>query len=292
MAVSPDGKIFVSAETMDHVVHRWDLSTGEQLSPLDSSPQKSIGCMVFSPDGRSLATGGQDGTIWLWELHTGRRRHVMRGHKGLVLSLTFSRDGRRLASGSKDTTVLVWDLTDGLSIAPSNDFIAEQLHGFWRDLAGDDAAKAYRSIWQLASAPKQSLPFLQARLRPIPVPDAKRISQLLADLDSDNFKVRTTAHEELQKLGEAAAVPLRATAEKPPSPEVGRRVKELLDKLKTEQRTPSPERIRILRAVEVLEHIGTSESRQILKVLADGAAGAQLTQQAKASLDRLTKRAN
>lgn len=292
MAVSLDGKVFVSAETMDHVVHRWDLSTGDQLSSLDSSPQKSIGCMVFSPDGRSLATGGQDGTIWLWELRTGRRRHVLRGHKGLVLSLTFSRDGRRLASGSKDTTVLVWDLTDGLSIAPSNDFTAEQLDGFWRDLAGDDAAKAYRSIWHLASAPKQSLPFLQARLRPIPVPDAKRISQLLADLDSENFKVRTKAHEELQKLGEAAAAPLRATAEKPPSPEVGRRVKELLDKLKTEQRTPSPERLRILRAVEVLEHIGTSEARQILKALADGAAGAQLTQQAKASLDRLTKRAN
>ncbi len=235
---------------------------------------------------------------------------------------------RRLASGSKDTTVLVWDLSTGLNAARPNALTAEQLDGSWRDLAGDDAAKAYRrsrpkltsvsdasqkrrrqrrfceaslnlelilgrlrSIWQLAGAPKQSLPFLNARLRPIPMPDMKRISQLLADLDSEDFKVRAKAHEELEKFGEAVADPLRQTAEKPPSAEVGRRVKELLDKLITEQRTPSPERLRVLRAVEVLEHIGTPEACQILKRLANGAAGAQLTQEAKASLDRLAKRA-
>ena len=289
MAVSADGKTFVSAGTRDNRVHRWDLSTGEQLSYLDCQ-QKSIGCMAFSLDGRTLATGGQDGTICLWEMRTGSRRLVLRGHKGLVLSLTFSRGGRRLASGSNDTTVLVWDLTAGMSIATSKALTAEQLDGLWSDLAGEDAAKAYQCIWQLASAPKQSLPFLQERLRPIPAPDAKRISQLLADLDSEDFKVRTAAHEELEKLGEAASAPLRVATEKALSPEVSRRVKELLNKLKTERRTPSPERLRVLRAVEVLEHIGTPEARQILKKLADGAAGAQLTQEAKEALGRLSLR--
>jgi WD40 repeat protein len=289
MAVSADGKIFASGTT-DNLVHRWDLDTGEQLSSVDGQ-QKTIDSLAFSPDGRSLASGGQDGTIWLWETYTGGRRLVLHGHKGSVLSLSFSRDGRRLASGSKDTTVLVWDLTAGSSIDPSKDFTAEQLDGLWRDLAGDDAAKAYQSIWELASLPKRSLPFLNARLRPIPIPDVKRISQLLADLDSEDFKVRTKAHEELEKLGEAAAAPLRQTAEKPPSAEVGRRVKELRDKLKTEARTPPPQRIQVLRAVEVLEHIGTLQACQSLKGLANGAAGAQLTQEAKASLDRLAKRA-
>ena len=292
MAVSADGKIFVSAGTMDSLVHRWDLNTGEQLSSLDCSPQKSIVRLAFSPDGRTLASGGRDGTIWLWEMRTGCRRHILHGHKGSVLSLAFSRDGRRLASGSEDTTVLVWDLTDGLSMAAPKNFTAEQLEGLWRDLTDDDAAKAHRSIWQLAGAAKKALPFLQGRLRPIPAPDAKRVAQLLADLDSDSFKVRTKAHKELEELGEAAAASLRETAEKFPSAEVGRRVKELLDKLKTERRTPSPERIRVLRAVEVLEHIGTSAACQILKDLAEGAAEAQLTQEAKASLARLAKRAN
>lgn len=292
MAVSADGRSFVSAQTMEHLVHRWDLSTGEQLSSLDSSPQKSIGGMAFSPDGRTLASGGQDGTIWLWEMRTGRRRLVLQGHKGSVMSLTYSRDGRRLASGSRDTTILVWDLTAGMSRDRPKDLTTEQLDGLWRDLADEDAAKAYRSIWQLASAGKQALPFLQARLRPIPAPDAKRISQLLADLDSDQFNVRTKAHNELEKLGEAAAASLRQAAEKPPSAEVGRRVNELRDKLKTERRTPSSERIRVLRAVEVLEHIGTPEASQILKILANGAAEAELTREAKASLDRLARRAN
>jgi hypothetical protein len=204
--------------------------------------------------------------------------------------LTFSRDGRRLASGSRDTTVLVWDLTDGIGTAPSKELTAEHLNDFWRDLTAEDAAKAYRSIWLLASAPKQALPFLQARLRPIPTPDPKRVAQLLADLDGENFKVRIKAREELTKLGETIAQALHATAEKPPSAEVARQVKDLLEKLKIEKKTPSAERIRILRAVEVLERIGTSDARRILARLAEGATEAQQTQEAKASLQRLAQR--
>jgi WD40 repeat protein len=149
LAVSPDGQIFASG-TANNRVHRWDLRSGEALSSLDGQ-QKSISCLAFSPDGRTLASGGKDGSIWLWEMLTGQKRLVLRGHKGPVLSLAFTRDGRRLASGSKDTTVLVWDLTAGLGAAHPKEFTAEQLDGFWRDLAGDDAAKAYSGMWSLAS---------------------------------------------------------------------------------------------------------------------------------------------
>lgn len=289
MAVSPDGKIFASG-TNRHGLHRWDLSTNEPLSSLDGQ-QKTIESVAFSPDGRMLASGGEDGTIWLWEMLTGRSRGVLRGHRGPVLFLTFSRDGRRLASGSKDTTALVWDLTDGIGTAPAKELAAEQLNDLWRDLAAEDAAKAYRSIWLLARAPKQALPFLQTRLRPIPTPDPKRVAQLLADLDSERFKVRTKARAELAELGETVAQPLHAAADKRPSIEVVRQVKELLEKLKTEKRTPSAERVRSLRAVEVLEHIGNSEARRVLATLAEGTAEAQRTQEAKASLQRLAPRA-
>ena len=54
---------------------------------------------------------------------------------------------------------------------------------------------------------------------------------------------------------------------------------------------PSPEQARALRAVEVLEHVGTAEAKRVLETLAAGAAEARLTQEARASLRRLDARA-
>jgi hypothetical protein len=51
----------------------------------------------------------------------------------------------------------------------------------------------------------------------------------------------------------------------------------------------SPQRLQALRAVEVLEHIGSPEAIKVLEYLSQGAPGARLTQEAKASLDRLHK---
>jgi cell division septum initiation protein DivIVA len=72
-----------------------------------------------------------------------------------------------------------------------------------------------------------------------------------------------------------------------PSPELQQRIQQLLEQLET---VPSAERLQALRAVEVLEIAGTPEARQLLEVLAKGAPEARLTQEAKASLERLTKR--
>jgi len=47
-----------------------------------------------------------------------------------------------------------------------------------------------------------------------------------------------------------------------------------------------------LRALEVLEQVGTPEARQVLTTLATGAPHARLTREAKAALDRLSKRAS
>lgn len=70
------------------------------------------------------------------------------------------------------------------------------------------------------------------------------------------------------------------------TPRKRRRVEALLGRL-VNPWTPSPEELRAVRALEMLEQINTPVARQILQRLAKGAAHAPLTQQAKASLQRL-----
>ncbi|SHN46587.1 TIR domain-containing protein [Cryptosporangium aurantiacum] len=75
-----------------------------------------IRSMAFAPDGDTLATGGNDGTLMLWDVHDATApRPLIAGvpaHAGAVRSLAFSPDGSTLASTGMDSTTSLWDLTD------------------------------------------------------------------------------------------------------------------------------------------------------------------------------------
>src|SRR5262249_34892283 len=138
-----------------------------------------------------------------WEVASGTRRGELRGHEGAVASLSFSADDRQLASGSTDTTILIWDVNRPLQPAKFKERLtATELAAHWQALAQPDAAKADTAIWSLAKAPQDSVPFLKKQLRPVARPDPKRVRQLLADLDSPQFKVRARAEAEIATLDE------------------------------------------------------------------------------------------
>jgi hypothetical protein len=123
-----------------------------------------------------------------------------------------------------------------------------------------------------------------------------RVPQFLRDLDDDAFPVRQKAKAELARLGKTAEPALRQALTKSPSPEMRRSLEQLLKELDAKRQTPfegsfrSKESLHGVRAVEVLEQIGTAEARAVLETLAnDAPVMSALAREAQAALDHLER---
>ena len=98
----------------------FDLSSGQQSAPLAGHRERIVR-LAFSPDGTTLASGGDDRLVMVWDVASGQRRAVYTGHAGRVNALAFSPDATTLWSGGDDRAIFVWDLqrTDTLVHRPS-----------------------------------------------------------------------------------------------------------------------------------------------------------------------------
>jgi hypothetical protein len=293
LAFSPDNRLLASAGD-DGTVRIWDIVRGTRVRQMLKS-QGPIRSVAFSPDGRLLATGGPGSTVTLWSAGDGAVCRRFEGHRAAIHAVVFAPDGNRLASASADGTVLIWDVTEvtprGSSYsppsAPGEAPTDKELENGFDDLASRSARQAYRAMSVLIAAPKQAVPLLRERLGR-PPKEGRTIAQLIGDLDSDQFAVREQAQHELAKLGDLAEPALREVLKKRPSLEVRRRIEQVREEMRV--RTPSPETLQELRAIEVLERIGTAEARDVLRSLARGDGNPRLSKGAHAALQRLSRR--
>ena len=112
IAFSPDGTRFASG-TSDLTVHVWDTRTWELLHTLTGhGSSEAVRGLSFSPDGKILATGGDD-TIRLWDVRTGALLWKFEGHTSDIYSIEFAADGNTLASWDGHGKILLWDFKLG-----------------------------------------------------------------------------------------------------------------------------------------------------------------------------------
>ena len=265
LVFAPDGRSLAWAS--GGTIRLWDAIRGKELRQFGGQ-EGTIAQAAFSPDGKHLIAANSDGTLRVWDVQSGTILNHVTGHRGSVSALTFVA-GKTLASAGADTSVLLWDIDAAIAEetrpgAPS----AKVLADLWKQLADDDANHAGDSVARLAAAPKEALPLLRERVKAEPVIDPAKLEKLVADLSDNGFVVRKKATEELERLGELAEPALRKALEGNPALEAKQRMELLLKKL--DGPVTHPDRLRALRAIEVLEQIGTPEAREVLQTIAAG----------------------
>jgi RNA polymerase sigma factor (sigma-70 family) len=286
----------------------FDATEGKELRRFGKDPENRcvIDSAALSRDGKTVVAGVRernksDGqtTIILWETETGRERGHFLGHRGQTNRIAISADGRFIVTGAEDTTALVWDATRPRTrnAAVARESADLDLAAHFRNLAGNDAERAYVSIRALVDAPKKTTAFLGDQGSLFARADVRAIQRQIQDLDSNEFADRERASEALERILDEAEPHLRKALQGNPSAEARRRIDLLLGEMSTGLNGRELQRFRV---IEVLEHIAAPgadtgpeadatrlAALALLKRFAAGAPGARPTEEARASLVRL-----
>jgi len=147
LALSPDEKwLAVASEARPHcdddnciVIRLYDFATGQIARVFRDPGGNIVMALDFSPDGRRILSGGQDGSVLLWDVEGAAPPRKFQGHGNDVYCVRFLSDGKRIASCSDDMTLRIWDVETGallrtfeagagtdmrMAIAPKGDRIA------------------------------------------------------------------------------------------------------------------------------------------------------------------------
>jgi WD40 repeat protein len=201
----------------------------------------------------------------------------------LAGAICVSPDGRLAVVGYSDGTLELQELA-APKTAPRADRPPPDFDLLWSNLASTEAETVYRTHLALVAAGPDAVAALRQRLVQKATPDAAAVAAWIKDLGHSKYAVRAKAQAELAQAGKLVEAELLVELHKQPTLEVRRRVDLLLEKLQGQEIPPAV--LRVLRAVTVLELIGTVEARDVLESLAGGGDGVLISGAARRAQGR------
>jgi WD40 repeat protein len=113
LAFSPDSRSLATSSLGDYRIRFWDVESGKSRESLIAITGKAtVTCLAYTPDGYTLISGNEHGTVTLWNLATHHSKTPLNAHQGWVKSFALSADGKTLATGGNDGFVKLWNMAD------------------------------------------------------------------------------------------------------------------------------------------------------------------------------------
>jgi len=266
LAVSPDGSWLATSSIVSRrggTFIVWNARRGTEVARVQAH-SRPLTSLSVSSDGQRVASASE-GTVKLWELATMRELAAFSTRGWTVRHAAFAPDGRRLAVACEGGSAFVWD-----SAAP----VETDADVLWKRLASSDAREADGAMGALAAAGDGSVAMLRERAS-TSTPDSDEVRALMRDLDGDDIELREKAAKRLEEL--EAEAPLREAKHA-----AAQAVLLALDR----PQIRTADALRLTRAVQVLERIGTAAAREALRTLAEGRP-MRASREARSALERL-----
>lgn len=225
VAFSPDGTRIASSNECergyrnsgnftDHenVLKLWDVASGQDLRTFVGH-EDNVNCVVFSPDGKLIASASgsrhhedredrddsiRDNTVRLWDAASGENLHTLTGHKDAVNSVAFSPDGKQIASATGYGEIKLWDTTTGEELATS------RIRGSGESLAFIPGGTGFMSgdgftLTRLDTTTGEKIHTISGSVVALS-PDATRIASALEEQNGTITVWDATSGEELRSL--------------------------------------------------------------------------------------------
>lgn len=135
----PTQKNIMISSSWDGSVRAWDITTGLMVKKIKTT--SPVHACLFSPDGKSIITAGNDRKIRIWNYETGEALHVLEGHQAEVTNLKLGQDGKMLVSAAVDGVIKFWNFDkkqefyEHLNVG-KNDWMVRTTEGYFNGTFG------------------------------------------------------------------------------------------------------------------------------------------------------------